>query len=628
MVKKDITDGNLYLANTEDFLTKLFPVDASIVDEVYKKLIKKEGTYNLGKKLWKGLPIATEKESSYYQPFVEIVESIRVASESLGKATLCCRWIDRHSKYPKSRDQDAAIIRPDILCVLKMEGEEQKKWEGLGYIGEKEKKSKPKPPVRRSGRKNRGSARGGGGGGRQNTGGGEGEAKDEKEDNNKSEQQKEMAAWWLRVNVPIEIKPAESKSAVDHVERLFGYMRQVLREQADRCFVPGLLLSRRGLQIWLCDRSGVLGTRMPIDIHKNPKGFIRVILGCSLLPPERLGWDPTMRLCRQPINPQCPELVHSYDPSVKLSDYHSSLYDTNWVIEMPSKTDPMKREEYITVRALSVVRAECMSERATIVWAVIKVDDMKTKNPPHHCWRPTAGNHEGDFFPEESKTRDIHLGRMHSYEDVKYDGDVMDTQKFIRQGLDHFLPFMDVDNVNEKRATEALETAEEKEAHLDVSIVASTQELEPPWRTCARLLSEDYGWPLEGFRDLSELSNVSDHLITAHEFFYFSALSIETSAQEMYLSAPLVIDGIMTTEGRLIDIDYAKRTNRFVSPVLFHAKRKDDTPSKDPAMMKILRGTFQIFSKNQATDDVLDACVWTRDTIPFKTILDYKPRPT
>lgn len=117
---------------------------------------------------------------------------------------------------------------------------------------------------------------------------------------------------------------------------------------------------------------------------KDPKNFIRVILACSLLPPERLGWDPTMRLCRQPINPQSLELIHSYDPCVTLSDYRESLYDIHWVIEMPSKTDINKREQYITVRVLSMAKAECAPGRATIVWAVLKVDDIRTKSSPHH----------------------------------------------------------------------------------------------------------------------------------------------------------------------------------------------------------------------------------------------------
>jgi hypothetical protein len=125
-----------------------------------------------------------------------------------------------------------------------------------------------------------------------------------------------------------------------------------------------------------------------LSLFKEPKKFIQVILACSLLPPERMGWDPTMWLCRSPITIP-PLYVHSYDPRVTLADYRASLYDTHWVMEMPSDVDPTRREKYITVRALSMVQAECMSGSATIVWAVIKLDDLNNGNPPHKVCQST-----------------------------------------------------------------------------------------------------------------------------------------------------------------------------------------------------------------------------------------------
>lgn len=90
-----------------------------------------------------------------------------------------------------------------------------------------------------------------------------------------------------------------------------------------------------------------------------------------------------MKICRQPVNPQALEFVCSYDASTTSLDGHDPSYDTHWVIEMPSKDNPNKREEYITVRTLGSSRDESISGRATIVWAVIKVEDMRTKEPPH-----------------------------------------------------------------------------------------------------------------------------------------------------------------------------------------------------------------------------------------------------
>jgi hypothetical protein len=46
------------------------------------------------------------------------------------------------------------------------------------------------------------------------------------------------------------------------------YMRQVLGEQLDRRFVVGLALCFDQLTVLLSDRSGILGTSTPINIHE------------------------------------------------------------------------------------------------------------------------------------------------------------------------------------------------------------------------------------------------------------------------------------------------------------------------------------------------------------------------
>lgn len=126
MVKNDISDGNVHLAETNDFLSKLFPIDTSVLDTVFETLVE-SGEYNSKKNEWKDLPTDEKRESRYYAPFVKIAESIRKASPTLS-VTLESSWMDRHSKFPKSRDQDASLIRPDVLNILGM-AEEQAKWE-------------------------------------------------------------------------------------------------------------------------------------------------------------------------------------------------------------------------------------------------------------------------------------------------------------------------------------------------------------------------------------------------------------------------------------------------------------------------------------------------------------------
>ena len=46
------------------------------------------------------------------------------------------------------------------------------------------------------------------------------------------------------------------------------YMRYMFKEQLDRRFVVGLTLCRNDLMVFLCDRSGFLGTKTVINIHK------------------------------------------------------------------------------------------------------------------------------------------------------------------------------------------------------------------------------------------------------------------------------------------------------------------------------------------------------------------------
>jgi hypothetical protein len=205
------------------------------------------------------------------------------------------------------------------------------------------------------------------------------------------ELEKTLDTWWLRVHVPVEIKTGrEDKDILGAVSQLCGYLRQVLREQMDRRFALGLAFCGTLLSVWLCDRSGLLGTVRSIDVHKvsplylcllcqmtnvaqEPKKFIHVIASLSLLEPERLGWDPTMRLYL-PSRGEPFKFVHSYDPSIQIKDYGDTTYKTLWAIDMPSP-DGKSRDTFITVRALSVVRAEVMCGRGTVVWQAVKDGD-------------------------------------------------------------------------------------------------------------------------------------------------------------------------------------------------------------------------------------------------------------
>lgn len=76
-------------------------------------------------------------------------------------------------------------------------------------------------------------------------------------------------AWWHRIHVPVEIKLGKKEDDVlAALQQLCAYMRQVFREQLDRRFVLGLAFCETNLSVWLCDRSGLLGTETMFNIHK------------------------------------------------------------------------------------------------------------------------------------------------------------------------------------------------------------------------------------------------------------------------------------------------------------------------------------------------------------------------
>src|SRR5258708_13097098 len=71
------------------------------------------------------------------------------------------------------------------------------------------------------------------------------------------------------------MKQTDSQDWLAVVKQLFGHLRRVLREQLDRRFVFGLTLGHEMMTVWLHDRSGVIGTKTAIDIHKVGEIVIR-----------------------------------------------------------------------------------------------------------------------------------------------------------------------------------------------------------------------------------------------------------------------------------------------------------------------------------------------------------------
>ncbi|KAF5374687.1 hypothetical protein D9615_008968 [Tricholomella constricta] len=579
------------ISPTGPLIDSLFPVRHSDVDEVYDKLVK-EQVYDEIHEPWPGswLPdtedsekVDSDSEVKRYDDdaalkFVQVAEAVRKAYPSARYDEIPYRsvWtrIDRGGVKPESTDKNlkASHGRPEVLNVLGME-DDAAEWDGL-------------------------------------LNGLEGNSESEK-------LQAALVAWWLRVNVVVEIKPFEDEDLYEHVDQLVGYLREALREQLDRRFVPGLLLSRNQLAVWVADHSGVLGTQTAFDIHKEPKRFIQVILGCSILPPKRLGWDTTMRLCSNPSARE-PEYVHSFYKDVAFETYSRDTYTRHWVIEMPSNEDQNKRELFMTSRVLSLSKAGCMQGRASVVWAAWKVEDLKTPGPHKiyvlkQCWRPTKDAREAEMYPGRKEAFENHIGRVYSSEDVQVDGVEINTKSFVRCDLERLPPFKSSKvNRNGKREANQLQEAVSLEPYLFITTKSdkvtfeSVKAVKPNWRVQTRILLEDYGWPLHHFRDLSELVLVVLHAVRALQFLHMQARTLQC---DMSIGNILIcLDDTGHSRGCLIDLDHAVKTTDVKRTILTLARAAPNSAAYEATKLY-----FNSITNKVCSDDAAVALKFLKD---------------
>lgn len=118
---------------------------------------------------------------------------------------------------------------------------------------------------------------------------------------------------------------------------------------------------------------------------------------------------------------------------------------------------------------------------------------------------------------------DAYIGEIHSFEDVRHNGKVVDTLNFIRRGLPHFSPAISpaTSTARTKRTNEAMDAMENQERYIvvtregDSDVIHFNFNHDPPiFRVQSRLLLKPYGWPLTYFRDIPELLRVLKDAIT------------------------------------------------------------------------------------------------------------------
>ncbi|KAG6918269.1 hypothetical protein DXG01_015643 [Tephrocybe rancida] len=551
MVKRDL-DLYCRVAAVDAFINHYFKVSTTVVDEVLEKM-EELGHYDPTGERWqwndagvfKDMPSSSAKESVFYSPLANICEAIRKAHIT---KHFDSRWIVSADNPPKSPDQNASLIRPDIVLLLGMESEGAEWEKALKELA-----------------------------------------------NDETKLIKVITAWWLKIGAIIEVKRKEDKDQMEHITQLMSYLRQLLREQSDRWFVPGLMFSGNHLAVWVADRSGALGTERSFDIHGHPKLFIQVVLGCSSLEPQQLGYDTTMRLWKSPS-----EYLPSYTDNIniKINDSAKSAYERKWVIKMSSPADDGKRELFVTIKALSVARAECMEGRATVVWVARKIlgsgkfsDEIYVLK---QAWRPAEGKHEGEMYPAHQQAKDYYIGRVYSFEDVNVaPGIKVETKNFIRGNLEYREPPAAHElNVNQKRAADNLDDAERKEPLI--TLISTSDQFVFNFKTdtvivdrvlARTLLVNSFGWPLHQFYDLRELIRVTLHAAKGQLLFLpgpaaicldfgvaLEYLAYEQRTLQRDISPGNVLihfpGGTSPTEGCVIDFDSAKMTEEMRPTIL------------------------------------------------------------
>ena len=125
------------VTDTTQFLDRLLPVKKSTLDAILQHMKDKQ-MYDSQTQRWKGIPGHTRqesgkktkkpKESSLYGPFCAIAEAIREYVEARVRPSASemgsSKWVDYHSKSPKSFDSKSAQLRPDALFALQAVAEQ------------------------------------------------------------------------------------------------------------------------------------------------------------------------------------------------------------------------------------------------------------------------------------------------------------------------------------------------------------------------------------------------------------------------------------------------------------------------------------------------------------------------
>ncbi|THU99113.1 hypothetical protein K435DRAFT_837793 [Dendrothele bispora CBS 962.96] len=600
-VEHDLRD-NTSLATRQSFLDNFFPVDNEKVEKVFTKL-KDQKVYG---KRWNKFPVKPGgPEADYYRIIQDTLQKIQDTYCAETQTPVQRVWVDTHSTAPESFTETAAN-RPDLAHAIGSKTE----WDNRN----KELLRSNLTTTTRTQTKNAQTIA-----------------------NNEIPQdfRKNLRVYWFRTSTVVEVKPVNtplnSEEAYNTVQQLAGYMRQILREQLDRRFVFGLIFFHDCLSVWYCDRSGLLGIDEVLNIHEEPEAFIRVIASLSTKSYEDLGWDPTMRFFQMDKPHQYSyELDFSKDEIVQYFQNSDRQYSTKWVIKINGK-------EYVTIRALSLSRAEIMCGRGQLVWLAVDVEKrelvvIKQSWSPYTLTNKNQGSDDGDHgsqsnadlygksemdklrseaevylhalgkhellqerkiselipgheVPEQLHKHDYHIGRLRAHEIVP---DTRTGENF-RCGIKESQAAMAAQPppTSGKRKAPGDEHAkggpQEEQLHEQLTNMMSVKfgnhSFRFTERQLCRMVFEDFGWPIKRFRSLGELLNMLEHCLEGYRFLLMQGIvHRDISPSNMLICPILPLNPTMPAKvaGRLNDLDHSKVDVRYECAALENTIEQQD----------------------------------------------------
>ncbi|KAL8381842.1 hypothetical protein RB595_005880 [Gaeumannomyces hyphopodioides] len=207
---------------------------------------------------------------------------------------------------------------------------------------------------------------------------------------------------WSQIIVPGELKSNPSADrALEAWLDIGRYSRKVLAAQDTRRFVLGFTLCGSLMRTWVFDRLGGIASEQ-FDINKNGLRFVSTILGFLWMNEEELGFDPTI------MTAEGRRFIE---------------------IEREGTTERLILDKLM-------VRARCVSGRATTCWKAYREKDPDTLFVVKDSWQYVERDEEGELLREATSKGVVHVARYHHHETVRVRNMDDEVRNNVRKALD------------------------------------------------------------------------------------------------------------------------------------------------------------------------------------------------